>query len=183
MHSSVPAMEKRDFLKWFLDQHQLKRRECAWLLNFLMSDDILMEKVHFVEEADHCPKALIISTNDVEEIPFSFHKNHHITMDAEKAFHDIRLNRNEDIYIQLNFENKQTSHQYMAVMEENPYLPVNAEEENLNAVLAEMVLDESIRLKELERLRAEINEALQSRDKDSFHNLAKQYAALKALQE
>ena len=104
MNNSVPVMEKRDFLKWFLEQHQLKRRECAWLLNFLMSDDYLMERVHFVEQAEYCPKALMISSVDVDSIPFAFHKNKHVTMDAEKSFHDIRLNRKEDIYIQLNFK-------------------------------------------------------------------------------
>lgn len=183
MNNPVPVMEKRDFLKWFLDKNQLKRRECAWLLNFLMSDDILMEKVHFVDEAEYCPKSLLISTNDVEDVPFSFHKNQHITMDAEKAFHDVRLNRNEDIYVQLNFKDNHLSPQYMAVLEENPYLPVNREKDNLHGLLAEIVLDESIRREEIKRLNREINEALKCRDEDSFRDLAKQYAELKALQE
>src|SRR5690625_1422421 len=93
MNSPVPVMEKRDFLKWFLEEYRLKRRECTWLLNFLMSDDHLMERVHFVEDAEFCPKALLISTNDVDHVPFAFHKQSFVTMDAEKSFHDIRKNR------------------------------------------------------------------------------------------
>ncbi len=174
-------MEKRDFLKWFLDQYQLKRRECAWLLNFLMSDDILMERVHFVEQADYCPKALMISTNDVDCVPFAFHKNQHVTMDAEKSFHDIRLNRSEDIFIQLNFKDKQMTPQYVAVLEENPYLPVNEEETNVQQLMAELVLEKSIRNERIKSMEREIDNALQSGNENLFHELAKEYKALKAL--
>jgi uncharacterized protein YpiB (UPF0302 family) len=104
-------------------------------------------------------------------------------MDAEKSFHDIRLNRNEDIYIQLNFKDKQTVPQYMAVLEENPYLPVNKEEENLNSLLAEMVLEESLRVSRVKNLEKEIDQALLSGDETTFLNLAKKYSELKALEE
>lgn len=181
MNSAIPVLEKRDFLKWFLEKYQLKRRECAWLLNFLMSDDILMERVHFVEHAEHCPKALMISANDVDQVPFAFHKNQHVTMDAEKSFHDIRLNRNEDIFIQLNFKEKHTLPQYAAVLEENPYLPVNKEEEAVNGLLAELVLDEALRIQQLKALEEEIDAALQLKDQRAFLELSKQYSELKAL--
>ncbi|UTR09638.1 MULTISPECIES: ReoY family proteolytic degradation factor [Evansella] len=181
MNNPVPVMEKRDFLKWFLDQYQLKRRECAWLLNFLMSDELLMERVHFVEQADYCPKALVISASDVDSVPFAFHKNQHVTMDAEKSFHDIRLNRNEDVYIQLNFQNKQSIPQYMAVLEENPYLPVNKEEANVQSLLAEMVLDKAVRDYQLSGLEKAIDRALADGDERTFHDLVKQYNDLKAL--
>ncbi|QKS71105.1 YpiB family protein [Paenalkalicoccus suaedae] len=181
MNSPIPVMEKRDFLKWFLEKYQLKRRECAWLLNFLMSDDILMERVHFVEQAEFCPKALMISANNVDQVPFAFHKNQHVTMDAEKSFHDIRLNRNEDIYIQLNFKDKHALPQYVAVLEENPYLPANVAEETVQSLLAEMVLDESIRHKQLTELSLQIDLALEHGDKARFLELSKQYSELKAL--
>ncbi|PTL40357.1 ReoY family proteolytic degradation factor [Alkalicoccus saliphilus] len=181
MNSPIPVMEKRDFLKWFLEKYQLKRRECAWLLNFLMSDDILMERVHFVEQAEHCPKALMISANDVDQVPFAFHKNHHVTMDAEKSFHDIRLNRSEDIYIQLNFKNKYTLPQYVAVLEENPFLPDSSEEDVVTDLLAEMVLDEAVRLHRLKNLEVRIDEALAQKDRSTFLELSKQYSELKAL--
>ena len=45
-----------------------------------------------------------------------------MTTDAEKSFHDIRLNRDEDIYIQLNFKSSFQNANYVAVLEENPYL-------------------------------------------------------------
>ena len=90
-----------------------------------MSHDQLMEKVHFVENAQYCPRGLVMSTHCVDEVPFRFYKQNVMTTDAEKSFHDIRLNRDEEIYIQLNFRASNKVHQYMAVLEENPYLPKN----------------------------------------------------------
>ncbi len=45
----------------------------------------------------------------------------------KKSFHDIRLNRDEDIYIQLNFKSSFQNANYVAVLEENPYLPKHIE--------------------------------------------------------
>ncbi|MFC4735882.1 ReoY family proteolytic degradation factor [Bacillus daqingensis] len=180
--ASISVLEKKDFLKWFLDKYQLKRRECAWLLNFLMSDDVLMERVHFVEKAEFCPKALMISANDVDQVPFAFHKNQHVTMDAEKSFHDIRLNRSEEIFIQLNFQEKQLVPEYAAVLEENPYLPDNKEEDAVTSLLAEIVLDQSLRTQEIGRLEMDIDRALSEGDREQFERLSKKYAELKALE-
>ncbi|EOR23584.1 hypothetical protein A499_12046 [Niallia nealsonii AAU1] len=44
MKTPVSVNEKKDFIRWFLNHYQLKRRECVWILNYLMSHDQLMEK-------------------------------------------------------------------------------------------------------------------------------------------
>lgn len=51
MTSSVPIVDKKNFVRWFLKNFQLKRRECVWILNYLLSNDELLENIHFVEEA------------------------------------------------------------------------------------------------------------------------------------
>lgn len=171
MGSIIPVVEKKDFLKSFLQQYELKRRECAWLLNYLMSDDHLMERVHFVEKAAHTPKALIISTKGVDSIPFSFHKQKHITTDAEKAFHDIRLNQTEDIYIELHFTGAKQYPPYLTVLEDNPYVPENLELAVAFQHEAEKLLDVSIRTFKRDRLLKAIDLALDQGDKTQFHLL------------
>ncbi|MGO4888101.1 ReoY family proteolytic degradation factor [Anaerobacillus sp. MEB173] len=175
----ISVVEKKDFLNWFLNKHQLKRRECAWLLNYLLSDDALMEKVHFVEHAEYCPKGLIISANDVDSIPFTYHKEQHVTMDAEKCFHDIRLNSDEDVYIQLNFSGAKTNPQYAAVLEENPFLPVNDESNQVNSVLAEIILDKVMMDFQRRQLLEAIDEALERNDRERFIELSNQLNQLK----
>lgn len=171
MSSTISIFEKKDFLKWFLNAYQLKRRECTWLLNYLMSDDLLMKKVHFVESAEYCPKAIVISANDVDCIPFSFQKRQHVTMDAEKAFHDIRMNKDEEIYIQLNFKDANKMPKYAVVLEDNPFVPVDKDSEKMYSLFAELVIDQVREKHERESLLAQIDKALENNEKDLFFEL------------
>ncbi|MET3504435.1 ReoY family proteolytic degradation factor [Halalkalibacter oceani] len=174
MDSIVSVVEKKEFLRGFLQQFELKRRECAWLLNYLMSDDQIMERVHFVEKAAHTPKALIISTKGVDTIPFSFHKQKHITTDAEKAFHDIRLNQTEDIYIELHFSGAKQYPPFLSVLEDNPYVPENLELAEAFQHEAEKLLERSIRSFKRKQLLQAIDEALDKGDETEFRHLVQE---------
>ncbi|WP_264738397.1 ReoY family proteolytic degradation factor [Cytobacillus firmus] len=174
MATPVSVNEKKDFIRWFLNHYQLKRRECVWILNYLMSHDQLMEKVHFVEQAQYCPRGLIMSTHCVDEVPFRFYKENVMTTDAEKSFHDIRLNRDEEIYIQLNFHASNKAHQYAAVMEENPFMPKTLQINEKDRLIAERFLTESLEKFKREKLLELIDEALDKQDKKAFNILTQQ---------
>ncbi|MBD8006365.1 ReoY family proteolytic degradation factor [Bacillus norwichensis] len=172
MATPVSVNEKKDFIRWFLNRYQLKRRESVWILNYLMSHDQLMEKVHFVEEAQFCPRGLIMSTHCTKEVPFRFYKDNIMTTDAEKSFHDIRLNRDEDIYIQINFRASNTSHQYAAVLEENPFVKKTVFISEQDKSIAEQFLKESLRKYQENKLLKAIDEALDQYDQQSFNELS-----------
>ncbi|QED48425.1 ReoY family proteolytic degradation factor [Cytobacillus dafuensis] len=179
MSAPVSVNEKKDFIRWFLNHYQLKRRECVWILNYLMSHDQLMEKVHFVEQAQYCPKGLIMSTHCVEEVPFRFYKENVMTTDAEKSFHDIRLNRDEDIFIQLNFHASNKAHQYAAVLEENPFMPNRIEISEKDKIVAERFLNDSLKKFQKESLLKKIDEALDKQDEIGFLRLSEELKRLK----
>ncbi|WP_439022664.1 YpiB family protein [Bacillus thuringiensis] len=116
--SSVSVEKKREFIKWFLNNFQSKWRESVWVLNYVMSHDQLMKKVHFVENArGNYSRAIFISTTCVETKPFVFYRNGSPGTDPDKAFQHIRHNRDEDIYIELNFADKYKYPQYLKVLE------------------------------------------------------------------
>ncbi|MBN3555905.1 YpiB family protein [Fictibacillus nanhaiensis] len=168
MSSTVSVLEKKDFIKWFLNHYQLKKRECVWLLNYLVSDDQLMEKVHFVEKAEYCPKAIIMSAQCTDGVPFRFYKQNVLTTDAEKSFHDIRLNQEEEIYLELNFNASRLTPEYASVLEENPHLPQNMSMDKKYGIWAEMVLEKSIETYRKNDIMAKIDAALDQKDYDSF---------------
>lgn len=178
MQTPVSVNEKKEFIRWFLNHYQLKRRECVWILNYLMSHDSLMEKVHFVEQAEFCPRGIIMSTHCVEEVPFRFYKENIMTTDAEKSFHDIRLNKQQDLFIQLNFRSAYRSPEYAAVLETNPHIPKDLYENEKDKDLAEKVLEHSIATFQKERLMKEIDEALDRHDQETFNKLAKELSLL-----
>ncbi|NMD70327.1 YpiB family protein [Bacillus sp. DNRA2] len=174
MTTPVSVNEKKDFIRWFLNHYQLKRRECVWILNYLMSHDQLMEKVHFVDQAQFCPRGLIMSSHCVDEVPFRFYKENVMTTDAEKSFHDIRLNRDEEIYIQLNFHASNQVHQYAAVQEDNPFMPRNPQVSESDRLLAERFLEESIKRFREEKLLQLIDTALDKHDQSTFQSLTEE---------
>ncbi|AHL71857.1 MULTISPECIES: ReoY family proteolytic degradation factor [Bacillus] len=178
MQTPVSVNEKKEFIRWFLNHYQLKRRECVWILNYLMSHDSLMEKVHFVEQAEFCPRGIIMSTHCVDEVPFRFYKENIMTTDAEKSFHDIRLNKQQDLFIQLNFRSAYRSPEYAAVLETNPHIPKDLYENEKDKDLAEKVLEHSIATFQKERLMKEIDEALDRHDQETFNKLAKELSLL-----
>ncbi|MFC0271616.1 ReoY family proteolytic degradation factor [Metabacillus herbersteinensis] len=178
----VSVHEKKDFIRWFLNHYQLKRRECVWILNYLMSHDSLMEKVHFVEQAQYCPRGIIMSTHCVEEVPFRFYKENIMTTDAEKSFHDIRLNKDEELFIQLNFRSAYQSPQYAAVLESNPFMPKHLNANEKDRVIVEKILEHSIQSYQKEKILKLIDEALDRQDKESFQLLTNQLNSLKCEQ-
>jgi uncharacterized protein YpiB (UPF0302 family) len=178
MTAPVSVDEKKEFIRWFLNHYQLKRRECVWILNYLMSHDQLMKKVHFVEQAQFCPRGLVMSTHCVDEVPFRFYKSNVMTTDAEKSFHDIRLNRDEEIYIQLNFRSSYSSHQYAGVLEENPYIPKTTSRNEKDKIIVEQLLAQSLLSFQREKLLQEIDQALDEQDEVAFKKLSEQLKKL-----
>lgn len=174
MATPVSVSEKKDFVRWFLNHYQLKRREGVWILNYLMSHDQLMEKVHFVEQAQYCPRGIIMSTHCVDDVPFRFYKENIMTTDAEKSFHDIRLNRDQDIYIQLNFKGAMNTTKYVAVLEENHFIPDHLKINEHDQKTAEELLDYAVFKFRKEKLRFAIDEALDNNDKERFLTLSSQ---------
>ncbi|MCK6257504.1 ReoY family proteolytic degradation factor [Fictibacillus sp. WQ 8-8] len=178
MSSTVSVLEKKDFIKWFLNHYQLKKRECVWLLNYLVSDDQLMEKVHFVEKAEYCPKAIIMSAQCTDGVPFRFYKQNVLTTDAEKSFHDIRLNQEEDIFIELNFNSSRLTPEYASVLEENPHLPDNMVTDRKYGLWAELILDQSVSQFKKQKILVNIDRALDQKDEETFQQLTEELRKL-----
>ncbi|KGX84088.1 hypothetical protein N783_19130 [Pontibacillus marinus BH030004 = DSM 16465] len=174
MKMPVSVEDKKEFVRWFLNHYQLKRRESVWILNYLINHDTIMENVHFVEEARFCPRGIVISTHCVDEVPFRFYKDQIMTTDAEKSFHDIRLNRNEPVYIQLNFKSAHQCAQYAAVLVENPFIPNDYFITEKDQEVAENVLKTSISEYQTKKLMEQIDQALDSGDQERFLELSQQ---------
>lgn len=151
----------------------MKRRECIWILNYMIGHEHLLEKTHFVEDAHYCPRAMIMSTTESKEAPFRFYKGSLMTADAEKSFHDLRLHPDEDLYIQLNFNACPPSAEYLSVLEENPYVPEEASISEADRETAEVLMTEALMTFQKEALLKQIDEALDANDQQTFFRLSR----------
>ena len=166
--------DKKEFIRWFLKTNTMKRRECVWILNYLISHETMLDKVHFVEEAHYCPRAMIMSATTSSGIPFRFYKGSIMTADAEKSFHDLRLNPDEELFIQLNFPSTPVSPQYMAVLEENSYMPKYLHVTEKDKEMVEQVLEQAIGSFTRNQMEAAIDAALDAGDQERFMQLTAQ---------
>ncbi|MDY0396569.1 ReoY family proteolytic degradation factor [Virgibacillus halophilus] len=182
MQTPISVNEKKIFIQWFLNQYQLKKRESVWILNYLINHDDILEHIHFVREAKLCPRSIIISSECSKEVPFRFYKNHIVTTDAEKSFHDIRLNREEDLFIEVHFKNDRQNAMYVSVLEENPFIPkehtITPQDEQVANDILRFVLYEY----KMKRIKELIDKALDERNSSEFLRLSQELSKLEAMQ-
>ena len=170
---SVSVEDKRLFIKWFLANHEVVSRESVWILNYLVSDDEALARVSFVEQAHHCPRAIIFATEG--PIAFQYYSHGLLVLDAEKAFHDIRLHE-EPVYIEIILPNAMQSPHYVAVLEEHSYGPAKVE---ASYGIADVAAQLAMQYNEAQLIKA-LDEALDAGDKERFLQLSKQYERLKS---
>jgi uncharacterized protein YpiB (UPF0302 family) len=178
MQTPVSAKDKKKFLQWFLSNYQLKKRESVWILNYLINHHEILENVHFVHDAKFCLRSVIITSQCSKEVPFRFYKNHLVTTDAEKAFHDIRLNQHESLYIQLNFDKSNQNHMYAAVLEENPFVPDDYIITQQDRENADFLLENSLYEFKKKQLLQKIDQSLDEQDREKFHQLVDELQVL-----
>lgn len=179
LEQMISVNEKRDFLKWFLNHYHLKSRECVWLLNYVISDDHLLGLFRFVDNVKGCHRSMVISEKSVTNQAFEYNKQHVKTDDPEKAFHDIRLNQTEPIFIQVNFSSPYRTTEYVAVLEDNPFCQKTVHDRFGDAV--DHVISKVEKNFLNETLQREIDDALDRGDKEKFKRLSKKLMDLNIL--
>ncbi len=180
--AAVSVSAKKEFIRWFLTKYQLKKKEGTWLFNYMLSDERLLEKVHFTDDLRNRDKTMIISTICSQATPFQFQKQAKIYYDVERAFHDVRLNPEEDVYISLYFKDRLLCPQYLAVLEGRPMEGQRVTQEDVMSLIAEIVMDKAIRKQRLMKLYAEIDHSLQEGNSDQFFALSSEWNELRKLE-
>ncbi|HJV46381.1 MAG TPA: YpiB family protein [Bacillota bacterium] len=182
MDDVITVTAKKGFIRWFLSKFHLKKKEGTWLFNYMLSDERLLEKVHFTENLKDKEKTIIISTICTGATPFVFQKATRIYYDVERAFHDIRLNPDEDVFISVFFRDRMSYSQYMAVLEGSPVEDQQLVQVEIMSLVAEIVMDQAIRKYKLKCLLQEIDTTLATGNKEHFLSLTKEWIELRKLE-
>lgn len=168
MNSSVSNSEKKHFLKWVTSNFVMKRRESLWILEYLFSHNLMLEKTHFVEDVSKTPRGIYMSVIGNEKPDFRFYKNGHTFEDGMQAFHEVRLNWSSPLYIEIDFDDAWQYPEYLTILEDNPYASWN---DSISKALSNSV-DNALTYETLvfarEQLLKDIDKALVDRDKESF---------------
>lgn len=125
MDKVVTVGEKKAFLTWLLNNKTMKSRECKWILNFLESRDDFLEHIYFVTKdarltlLENRQRLVQMSTKCSDLPPLKFFKETMLTIDAEKAFHDIRLNADKPLFINIEYAGIENCCNYFMIQEDD----------------------------------------------------------------
>lgn len=171
MNSSVSNSEKKHFLKWLTSRYVLKRREALWILEYLFSHNLMLEKTHFVEDVASTPRGIYMSVTGSDKPDFRFYKNGHTFEDGMQAFHEVRLNWSSPLYIEIDIDDAWQYSEYLSILEDNPYASWN---DSISDELSEKVDDaltfETLNLAK-EQIMKEIDQSLVDGNEEAFHSL------------
>lgn len=164
MSIKISVKHKQDFINMLLNQYQFKCRQCDIILTYLLSSEKLLQLTHFVDDITYCPRAISFSEVSVENDSFIFYKANIKTTCHMQAYHDLRLNNDEPIYINVNMP-KPYELQHYNVLETNPFIVYH--EQNKRKVL-------QLQQEQINMIKNHIDQALDDHNEQQFNELTKQ---------
>jgi len=173
MSVKIPVSAKKEFIRLLLEEGRFKR-EVIWIFNYILSHDKLVENVIFINESiQETDRGIYAADQRVETENFRYYKGDVSTTDSEKAFHDIRLNREETLYVQLKLTSIMQA-KFFEVLEDNPHHKVSTRERRkIELTVSDLEKQNKKRL-----IDHYVNKALDERDEEAFHEWTAKYAEL-----
>lgn len=173
VQQSVKIIQKKYFLKWIKENFYLEEEELDWFLEDLIEDDQLLEKLHFVQDIEHCPKGIIITSSGIQSLSFLFFKGGVYTEDVYTAYHELQLYREEAFFIKVNLPNIYDHRLYHALLEDD-MMEKEKDEKIADQLLSQLLLEGKVK-----RVETAINQALDDGDVHRFKELSNQLIQLK----
>jgi uncharacterized protein YpiB (UPF0302 family) len=153
----------------YLINFTLRRRECHWILNYLMGSDRHLDNLTFVDEGVPLTQFGLLITDNNTHKPCKFYYKGVTTDDMEKAFHAIRQSgQYEKFYIQFDLKLMDDERvKLLNTVQDNPHIPPTF----TLSRKAEVFINSAMYRFERERLHEQIDEALSVGNKELFLEL------------
>lgn len=177
MNCSITTSEKKEFINWFFKKmkssHSVSKNAVEFL-HFL--PDHRLDRVVFVENAEHCPIAFVLSPRHSKNEGFtSLKKGERFSDIAFVSLNFLHRNPDEVVYIQLDFDLIKDCDEYKAIIESNPYIAHEDEK------MVEEVINHSLLLFKEKTLLDEIDCALENGNKNEFFRLTSKLEELRKM--
>lgn len=165
----VSIDDKIHFLKWFLNNHSLKKIEAKWLLEYIAAYPKLMERLHFVSDAKAYEESVFISSKDMNTPSFIHRNKDLVSHDIEQYYLAHTKNSNKEIYVELNFLNRHSCNRYLTVLIEDPKTATLSYFEKMEV---ENMINHSLHTFKERQLLLNIDNALDEHDAQKFYRLS-----------
>ncbi|WP_078554074.1 YpiB family protein [Bacillus alkalicellulosilyticus] len=172
MKKWVSAVEKRNFIKWFLDNHRLKRNEARMLLEFILKNHHILENIRFTEQIKPNEKTIVISSLNSDEPGFEFYYNKRKTDDVSTALGELMANPSAKVNMIVYFYGKSMNHRYLQLIEIPALDNIKRHEKHQKySKEVDLVIEKAMLEKERQTLRHRIDLALDELNESLFKKL------------
>lgn len=173
--SSITNNQKREFIKYFLQNYALQDNVCNWILQFLHDSEAHLSHIHFTDNVRGQKNAMIMSaTCEIDDPPFKGTIQGEMTYDPEKMFTVLKFNEDTPFYIDLRFSNRMAEDKFIMILEENNKMRavrLGAKDR----VALDALLNHSIESNRKNLVMILIDEALKTGNKEKFLELSQTY--------
>lgn len=178
MRKWISITEKRNFLKWFLDNHRLKCTDARKVIEFIIHRPHMLEGLSFVDKVKESGRTLVISSLQSDEAGFAFYQRHRKTEDIAQAMNDLMLNPSDPIYMVIHFYGKRLNHRYLQMIAPEADAIGLYEQSERHAKAANAIIEKISLEQQRERLKRQIDEALDQKNRALFEQLVAQLEEL-----
>ena len=140
---------KKDFINYCLYNYEFKDHTAVWILNFIKSHPLITHNISFTKSG--ISRKLRIAEKRTNRPTLMFEKNGTVTADGETIFHELNLNKTEELYVEFIFSKNDVRYN--------------------QAKTEELMKNDEILLEDIKELEVLIDEALVSKDKERFFEL------------
>jgi uncharacterized protein YpiB (UPF0302 family) len=177
----ISTSEKRGFLTWFLQHHRLKRTDARKVLEALLNNPHILEKVSFTEKIKLNEKTIVVSSFNSDEPGFEFYYDKRKTTDPARALGELTEDPSGKVNIIVHFYGKMLNHRYLQLIETAVTDNIKQYERyERQSKEADAVIKKIMKEKERERLKKQIDDALDQKDEQLFKQLAKKLGELES---
>jgi uncharacterized protein YpiB (UPF0302 family) len=161
----VSTTKKGDFLKWFLNHHQLKNKEARRLIEYIQNNHHILKNLSFIETVHPTERTIIISSISSDEAGFLFYANNMKTEEVSRALGSLINNPTDKVNLILHFFGKQANFRFKELVETRRLQSIKQyEQSEKDAKATDIVV-------EIALLKSQINKALDDRDEELFKAL------------
>ncbi|MFC0471618.1 YpiB family protein [Halalkalibacter kiskunsagensis] len=182
MKNWVSTSEKSSFLKWFLQQYQLKHKDARMLLEYIINNHHILENLSIVETVPKKERTILISSMQSDKPGFVYYNQKRTTEDVSKALGDLMSNPSDKLNLKLHFYGKQSNHRYLQLVESETNYFVRYKQFKEYEKETKLIIEKSLVDQEINKVRQQIDEALDQNDKQLFNKLVERLQELKELQ-
>ncbi|CAD2073591.1 UPF0302 protein [Jeotgalicoccus coquinae] len=148
---------KKDFINYCLYNYEFKDHTAVWILNFIKSHPLITHNISFTNT--RLDRKLRIAESNTNRPTLMFEKNGTVTANGETIFHELNLNKTDELYVEFIFSKNDLRYN--------------------QAKSEELVKNDEILLEDIKELESLIDEALVTKDKEKFYELTDELQKLK----